>query len=246
MKTAVIAVASSLCAAIIIFLIMNIGLQREKDAADLALLLSVEQTMQKRIDDISSQIQFQVKAFSDVVAAHKDFSLRILAENDRTSPVITEMASQFIKPMGFSVLEITDSAWSILSSGHFPASAGNSCAEKAGQLSDKATACTDNIMGTPTLTLQARNGFTIAGFLFYVMGGITIDASLLTRLTPNKKVKLLFKKGGEYIGMDNIGSISAITDHRIIINDKKFLAAELPIPSAVTEEKMSLIVLVDK
>ena len=246
MKIALSAVISMIISAGLMFFLMNLRIVHNKNAADFEKLLVAEQTVQKRFEGLSTQITSQLAAFSEVVAAYKDFSLKILVENDRSSPVVTEMASQFLKPMGFSVLEIADSSWRVLSSGHFPASAGNSSAEKADHLSDKATLCIENIMGIPTLTLQAKTAFSIAGFTFHVAGGLTIDKALLDRLTPAGNVTLVLKKGNEYIGMEGIGSISAIKDHKVNINDKTYFASEIQIPSAGLEEEVSIIVLVGK
>jgi len=246
MKTVIIAVSAAICCIAFTFFIMNMQLNRQKATSDHELLLSVEKTVQKRIGELSSGTYQQLQSLADVIASQKDFSLRILVENDRSSPYITEMASQFLHPMGFSVLEIADSSYTILSSGHFPASAGNSCAEKAKQLSSSASACIENIMGKPTLTFQARSKFSIAGFIFYVMGGMVIDTTLLKKLTPNKNVTILLKNGNEYIGRNDIRSISAIKDNHIIINDKKHLASSIEFPSSGLDSKLELVILLKK
>ena len=246
MKIVLSVLISIIVTAGLMFFLMNLRISKIKNAADLDKLLVAEQTVQKRFEELSLQIASQLEAFSEVIASYKDFSLKILVENDRSSPVVTEMASQFLRPMGFSVLEITDSSWTILSSGHFPASAGNSSAEKAGRLSKKAALCTEDIMGVPTLTFQAKTTFSIAGFTFHVAGGLTLDKTLLERLTPAGNVTLVLKKGDEYIGMEGIGSISAIKDHRIIINDKEYPASEIEVSSAGLDEKVLLIVIIDK
>lgn len=245
MKTIVTAIVSSLLAAGVVFFLMNTRLKQASDAAELEMLLSAEETVQKQISELSERIDKQLSALCDVVSAHKDFSLKILVENDRSSPVISEMASHFLHPMGFSVLEITDSANVILSSGHFPASAGNRSAKKAETLSSETTACVDNIMGVKTLTLQTKKSFTIAGFPFYIMGGVTLDSTLLHSLSPRKNVTLLLKNGNDFIGMKDIRSISKITGHTIIINDTEYLAAKCPINTAGLENDLSLLILLD-
>ena len=102
----------------------------------------------------------------------------------------------------------------------------------------------ENIMGTPTLTMQAEYGFSIAEFNFYVTGGTVVDNTLLETLAPNSHVQLLLKNGDKYLGMENVSSISAITDNTIIINDKKYPATEIELPSSGKNLKISLIVLV--
>jgi hypothetical protein len=246
MKTTITAIVSSLLAAGLVFFLMNARIRQSSDAANLEMLFFAEEAVQKQINELSTRIDRQLSSLCNVVSAHKEFSLKILVENDRSSPVITEMASNFLKPMGFSVLEITDSAYAILSSGHFPANAGNRSTEKAQFLSSETAACLENIMGVETLTMQAKKSFRIAGFPFYVMGGVTLDSTLLNRLTPRKNVILLLKKGKDFIGMKDIKSISKITDNTIIINDKKYLAAECPLVSVGLEDEISILVLIDE
>ena len=228
------------------YFFLNMQLNRQKEKADLEYLHSVEKSVQKQIKELSSRIFYQVASLGNVIAAQQDFSLRILVENDRSSPDITEMASRYLKPMNFAVLDIADSSFTILSSGHFPASAGNSCREKGSRLSSNTVACPDNIMGTPKLTFQASSRFTIAGFKFYVMGGVVIDSTFLSDLTPGDNISLLLKNGNEYTGTIAVQSISEITGNHIIIDDRKYLAAVIELPSSGLPHTLELLLLVDK
>ena len=106
MKIVLSVLISIIVTAGLMFFLMNLRISKIKNAADLDELLVAEQTVQKRFEELSLQIASQLEAFSEVIASYKDFSLKILVENDRSSPVVTEMASQFLRPMGFSVLEI--------------------------------------------------------------------------------------------------------------------------------------------
>jgi hypothetical protein len=223
------------------FSLKSIG-SKQQTQCDLQTLLTAKQTVQKRLEDFSTRTQAQLQSLARVVEADKEFSLRILVENDRSAPAVTEMAGQFIDPMGLSVLEITDSSRTILSSGHFPASAGNKSMHKAGVLSTKLTATMENLRGTPTLTLLAEYPFAIAGFRFFLSGGIVVDTKLLELLTPIERILLLLKNGDTYLGMENITSVSAISDNQIIINDEKYPAAEIELPVAGMDRKISLIV----
>ena len=243
MKTGIAALIAAVIAAAATFFTMKaVNSSQDTDCSTRQLLIA-KKTVQKRLDDLSMSIQSQLQSFSEVVAARKDFSLRLLVENDRSAPEVTELAFQFLKPMEFSVLEITDSSRSILSSGHFPASAGNKSMHKPGVLSKKPAVTMENIMGAQTLTMQAESGFSIAGFRFFVTGGIAVDKKLLEKLSPNENVQLLLKNGDSYTGMDNISSVSAITDNHLIINDRRYPAAEIDLPVAGIDSKISLIVL---
>jgi hypothetical protein len=243
MKIAITALVTAVVVGGLLVFLMITRQQKADNAAKLSLLTAMEQTVQKELQEASSHIERQLQEFSEVIAADKQFSLKILVENDRSSQLVTEMAEKFMGPMGFSVLEISDASHRILSSGHFPASAGNSNQAKMELLTSEASAVDENIMGTPTLTIQAKSGFAIAGFNFYTSGGITLDDAFLRRLTPNDAVTLLLKHGEEYIGKDGIRSISPITDHQIIINDKELPASELVIPSSGDAGELKLIVI---
>ncbi len=243
MKCTIITIVSSIVCAGAVFLLMGNRIEQQKEASTHETLSMITESVEKSLGDVSERIGSKLQALADVLATDKDFALRILVENDRTSPSITEMAAHYRNPMGFSVLDITDSSFTILSSGHFTAQAGNSAEQKAAVLSDHASAYTENIMGNPTLTYQAKTGFTIEGFRFYVMGGVTIDSMLLEQLKPNEKTGLLLKRGDRYIGMADIRSISEVTENSIIINDKTYPAATLSVPGSGSEEELKLIVL---
>ena len=104
----------------------------------------------------------------------------------------------------------------------------------------------ENVMGTPTLTLQAKTSFSIAGFNFCTSGGVTIDEAFLDRLTPNDNVTLLLKQGEVYLGKGEIRSVSPITDNQIIINDIPLPASAIAVPSSGLGEELTLIVISGK
>lgn len=246
MKITITALVTALVVGGIFTFIMITRQQQAQENARLATLVSAEQSVRKELKEISVFIEQQLQALSEVVAADKNFSLKILVENDRSSQQVTEIAEKFMRPMGFSVLEISDASNRILSSGHFPASAGNNNKKKMDLLTPEATAVMENIMGTPTLTLQAKRTFTIAGFKFRTSGGVTIDDAFLDRLAPNDNVTLLLKRGEEYIGKGGIRSVSPITDNQIIINDIPLPASSITLPSSGLDEELTLIVISGK
>lgn len=204
--------------------------------------ISVEKTLTEKLNRLDQQLE----AFSSSISNDRNFSLRLLVENDRSSPDITEKASQFLNPMGFSLLEITDSAFSILSCGHFPASAGNSDTIKASLIGKSPLILDDNIMGSNVLTLQTGKRFAIAGMTFYAIGGIEVNSVFLNGLSPRSGVKVLLKRGKEILGMDNIRSISEIKDNKIIINDKEYLAVQMSLPYTGEGDQPILITLIEK
>lgn len=200
-----------------------------------------EKCVQQKLNQLSEKISRQLNAFAETVAGDKNFALRVLAENDRSSTDVTELAARFISPMDFSVLEITDSKFNILSSGHFVANAGNSITEKA-KLNNEPACFDDNILGHHRLTLQAKVRFTISEIPFFVLGGLEINEKFLRSLTPNSDICVLLKRGRQYFGKSDISSISEVNNDRILINDKEYWAAELKLPYIGTDEAPSLII----
>lgn len=245
MKLVTTALIAVFCSAALTTGIFIVKEKKQRQAAAVATIQTMESMVQKQLDDLSSGIVGQLDAFAQTVAANRNFSLRILVENNPSSADITGMAVQFMQPMGFSALEIADKSAHILSCGHFPARSGSDCREKATALNATPELYTENIMGTAVLTLQAKSNFSIANIPFSVMGGVTLNRALLQRLAPRTDVTLLLKNGESYIGMDDIHAISAITNNTIIINDKKYLATSIMLPTGRPSEKQELLIVID-
>jgi len=245
MSKTTVPVIASLCTGVLVFGAMFALQQSQAATTDHSVLEAVTESVKSTLDSRSRQLTTQLEAFAATIASNKDFSLKVLVENDRSSSTITEMASNYLKPMHFSVLEILDSTSAILSSGHFPANAGNR-SKKAQQLSDTAVACNDNVMGETVLTLQARKKFTIADFTFFVAGGLSLDSSFLAEITPAPNVHLLLKNGESYTGMGTIKSVSALKNSEIIINDKKYLAKSITLPSAGLSDSLLLFIVLER
>lgn len=242
MRTAVISVISSIITALVVFVLMNIIAQKREDKNLRERLEISQEYVKKNLDNIYLRIQQQLTNFADVVASDKDFSFSLLVENNPSSPKVTQMASMYIGAMNFSFLEIVDSTGVILSSGNFPANAGNSIKEKLVSLSEEVTVYKDNIKGDSILTIQALHSFRIADFKFYVMGGISFDKRLLMELLPSKNVLLIVKYDNEYISTENIGSISPLKDGVIIIDEKKYPATQIVLPTKDKNENISLLI----
>jgi hypothetical protein len=193
-------------------------------------LAMARESIEKRLQEISHDISVRLSAFADEVGADQQFSLRLLAENNRSAPEVTQKAGQFIRPMGFAVLDIADSSYTLLSSGEFPASAGQNVSSKVKLLSDDPKMLEDVIVGQKALTLQARHNFFIAGSIpFYALGGVIVDEKFLQGLTPYSGVQVLLKQGNTIVGM-TVKTISDLKNGAIIINDKEYPAFEIDLP----------------
>jgi len=188
--------------------------------------------VEKQVMDKSLHLSDQLSAFSRVVAADREFSMKPLVENNRSAPEITEIASRFMEPMGLSMLEIADSQHVLLSCGQFPANAGTSTADKEALLNDKGVFIEDNVKGQKILTLQALIRFKILDAGFYCTGGQVVDENFVSRMSPGNGIRLLLKQGQKVMGMENVESISDVKDSTIIINNKTYQAMSIALPFA--------------
>jgi hypothetical protein len=214
--------------------------------SDLKQLNAAELSVKKRLAILDTKLNVQLSAFSDAVSSDKDFSLKLLVENDKSSSDVVEIAGRYLKAMDFSVLEVVDSSNTIISSGHFPASAGLNDKDHITQLSSEPVAALENVMGNQLLAFQLKKEFTIADYVFFAVGGIEINDKFLSELAPFENVKILLKLGNKYIGMNDIRSISEIKDHKIIINDKEYFATQFPFPSVKSNGEALLLVVIEK
>ena len=238
-------VAGVITGALVFFLLQN-SMEQKKRENELRDLKNVELSVQKKFDEITLRLSSQLQSFAKAVANDRDFSLRLLVENDRSSPDITRMAQDFLAPMNFSFLEITDSSFEVLSSGHFPANAGNSIIDKAGRLSEKPVLLEDNVMGSEKLTLQLKEPLQIAEIPFYVMGGVEVNEKFLASLSPREGVTVLLRRGNDYLGKTEVHSVSEIRNHKILINDNEYYAAQLSLPYSGDGDAPVLIIVLEK
>ncbi|MFW5775118.1 MAG: hypothetical protein ACOCW2_02415, partial [Chitinivibrionales bacterium] len=182
------------------------------------------------IQDLQNRLADQLAGLSSVIAQDRDFAMKLIVQHDTSAPEVTEMAERYMKPMDFSVLEITTAGGLVLSSGHFPGQTGNLTDEQIPLLDSTAAFTVDNIRGREMLTFQRRIGFEAAGSRYYCSGGLIVDSSFVAMIQPRKDVRLLVQHGSEVIGMD-IKSMSEIQNNEIIINDTTWLAARISVPA---------------
>jgi hypothetical protein len=202
------------------------------------------ESVEQRLAETSQDINDRLAAFAREVEGDQLFSLKLLVENNPSAPEVTNKAVQFLSPMGFSLLEIADSGYAVISSGQFPASVGNSVAAKAERLSDEPAVVSDKVMSGEVVTFQAKRTFRIAeSITFYAMGGMIINEAWLKRLSSSKSVSVLLKRDNVVLGMDDVKTISEVKDSRILINDREYEAAEVPLSVAGGEAAASLIVI---
>jgi hypothetical protein len=238
-------IGALLCGSITFF-VMKKRTFRKDLGSDLQQLNAAELSVKKRLTMLDTKLSAQLSAFSEAVSSDKDFSIKLLVENDKSSSDVVEIAGRYLKAMDFSVLEVVDSSNTIISSGHFPASAGLNDKDHITQLSSEPAAAIENVMGNQLLAFQLKKEFKIADYLFYAVGGIEINDKFFSELAPFENVKVLLKLGNKYIGMNDIRSISEIKDHKIIINDKEYFATQFPFPSVKSNGDALLLVVIEK
>lgn len=234
-----------ICAAAAFFLFQDFKgkMEIKRDLENLSL---AEQAVKKNLSEITRSITSRLNSFTKAVSEDRNFSLRLLVENDRSSPDVTQTSVKFIGPMGFSVLELTDSAFTILSSGHFPANAGNSISAKANRLAEEPGIYLENMMGEEVLTLQAIKRFEIADIPFFAVGGLKIDQNFLDMLSPGIGIGVLLRDESRYMGEITIRSISEIKNNRILINDQEYLATQFPLTPSGENTPALIVVLMNQ
>lgn len=207
-------------------------------------LIHTGRIVEKELKDISDRLGRQLEAFGEAVSRDIDFSMKLLVENDRTAPEVTEMAQRFMGVMDLSVLDIIDANGTVVSSGQFPASAGNKAGLKYSVLENGVSFIIDDIKGEDAMTLQSKVKFTCSDVPFMAVGGFLVDSEFLSGLLPRKGVSLILKIGNEIIGMDNIQTISDISsDNTVMINDTVWLASSIPVSSGAGTKKIELLLL---
>jgi len=244
-------IVTHLLAALVGALLVLIPLARRIPAVGYRCAVSecihMRQAVEKEIGDISQDVAQRLAAFGAAVSQDRDFSMKLLVERDALAPEVTEIASKYMQAMGLAVLDVTDSALTVISSGHYPARAGSAAPQKAAVTGPDAVAVVEDMKGTPTLTLQVRSAFTCVDIPLYCFGGIAVDNAFLAGLAPRQGVQVILKLGDRVTGIDSVVSISGIEDNRIIINDIHYIASSFTLPTADDDmEGAELIVIMEE
>lgn len=237
-------VFSTIISAALVFFFMFRSINNQKEQFQIEKLEFAKQCIENRFEEYKVRIENQLTAFSQAVTSNRIFSLRLLVENDRSSIDITELASRYLKPMGFSVLDIADSEEVILSSGHFPANAGNRLGSNTDKLSLDPSIVDEFVMGSSKMILKAKKEFKIADIPFLAVGGIEVNEGFLNNLIPCDGVKVILKRENEYYGIPDIHSVSEIKEKKIIINDNEYFAAQFELPYVGEEDKSPVLIVI--
>ncbi len=227
-------------------LLLLCGSPENRAPSSSAELAFVKQAVERQLSMQTDLISRQIAAFAGVAAADREFAMKLLVDRDRSAPEVTEIAGRFLAPMALSILSITDSQYVILSCGHFPANTGTVfvAARKLGALP---AFIVDNVKGENVLTLQAKARFAILDTaVFFACGGIAVEKDLLPRLSCWPGYSVFVKKGATVIGKDSVESISDVRGDTILVNNKVYPAASIPLPYAGDGDAPMLIVVSTK
>ena len=247
MKKITVFLSGVLVAGIVFSLLLYQQIRLRQEAETNARLTFAGQTISSALEQIRREIADRLAAFAEATKSDQMFSLRLIAENNPAAPEVNARAAEFLGPMGFSFLDITDSTGTILSSGRFPASAGNSMADKVARLSGEPRFMEDDVMGVAMPTLQAAVSFRVADCItFHALGGIIIDSALLSRLSPCEGVMVFLRCDTTIVGLPDVRKISDVKNRRIVINDKEYPAVQLPLPAVEGKPEPLLIVVLMK
>lgn len=201
--------------------------------------------VEKNVGFVQKNILKKLRVFCGVVSEKQEFIMKLVVEKDVSAPEVVDIAGNYMEVMGLSFLEIVTDSGIIVSSGHFPASAGSkSLKHLLGE--DAIGIITDDIKGKKVLSLQGRIGFVCSGVTLYCIGGISVDEDFINEVKPLRNTALFLKHGDDILGIDTIKTISEIRDNSIMLNDKTWLAASISLPWAGQGEQPFLIILKDE
>jgi hypothetical protein len=210
-------------------------------------LIHTRSVIEKRLEESGEELVSTLRGFTQTVADNRDFAMKLIVEQDPSASEVSGIASRYIDVAGFSLLEVADSAATLVSCGHFPAATGTSASDKIALLDTQAVFLMDHIKGEPVLTRQARTEGTIADAArFDCMGGYIVDSSFVAGLAPREGVRLLFQHDGVSIGFDSVETMSEIDDNRMIVNDTTYLATSIDLPYRGEGEPPRLILLMNE
>jgi len=219
---------------------------RQSGAPEKAQLALAVGCIEKRLDQYRATITANCRGVARAVASDYGFSMKLLVENDRSAPEVSEAAQRYIEAAGLSLLEITTADYELLSCGHFPAAAGSSVEATGAKTGPDPVFIREKLRGEEALTLQAKIAFDISGTTLYCIGGLIIDDAFIASLAPSGRISVLLKSGADVSGRTGVSSISDITDSVMTLNDVPYYAASVSLPYAGDGEAPELLVLVEK
>ncbi|MBN1980942.1 MAG: hypothetical protein JW795_05385 [Chitinivibrionales bacterium] len=190
----------------------------------------VQQSVLKELINYSNTLQKQLTALATLLADNTEFTMKLLVEQDYSASEIADVAQLYMKPMGLSFLEITDSTYTVLSSGHLPASAGSIASLKKKMSNGTLFCLTENIKGNEQLSLQLKIPFTVGGKTLYCIGGTRLDSAFIASLNHYDPVRIVLKSNTEIEdGADIFKQIPEIQNNSVTINNIRYISRSFPL-----------------
>ena len=182
-------------------------------------------------ETLSRDLVSRLEAFAAALENDRDFAMKLLVERDPADPAVTQQAPRAMPLLGFDVLGIADEEFRLLSSGHFPPSAGTVQAFPVGQLGSSPQCLPYNIRGESVDVVLARTSFSIAGSTWHVFGGYRIDSSFAARLVPWPAVRIVIRGESGTVATFALETVSEPDGMSVIINDTTWRAAGIELPT---------------
>lgn len=209
-------------------------------------LAHAREAVQRRLSQDCQLLHAQMQGLASQIPQEREFTMKLLVENDRTAPEVTDLAPRYRAAMGLSLLDIADSAGTLLSSGHFPANAGSSVSVKLANVGEEPVFVHDTVNGRAVLTLQSRAGCAVEGVHFSCVGGWIVDETYLARLAPWTGVTVIVRQETGVLGMSGVSSMSELLNNSIVLNNRTFAADTVAIPFAGAGPAPQLLVLIEQ
>jgi hypothetical protein len=232
--------------AMLSFFVFNGNVAKNQQRFALSELARCKVAIQQHLAQEGGRIVRQLNGFSRAVSANQDFSMKLVVDKDRSAPVVSEIALQYMEPMDLSLLEVVDSSQVLLSCGQFPGANGKTVSPAIAQLDTQAAFLFDDLRGEQVFTHQARVRFSIAETPVFAVGGTVVDQDFLARLAPTDQVRLIVKRGTFVLGTCSVQSMSDLRDNTIIVNDTSYLATSLTLPYSGIDDPPLLYILIPK
>lgn len=207
-------------------------------------LVNAHVAVTRTISTIESDLSARLDAFVRRLENDREFSMKLVVDQDLSDPAVSEQAVRAMALMGLSVLSLYDSDFRLLSSGHFPASAGTIQRYPAEILGPSPRCVTENIRGETVTALMARAQFSIAENTYYCCGGYVVDSSFAARLIPWAGVRIIIQTGSGTYGTGPVSTMSKIDGSRIIINDTTWAAVRVDLPVPAESSPVTVITVI--
>ncbi len=181
--------------------------------------------VEARLKSYRTDLENGLCGFSSAVSNDRNFSVKLLVEQDTAAAEVVGIAALYKKAMRFDLLDICDSAGKIISDGD---GAVQGSLVHTNPSSQDFLPMSDSLVGTgKVLTLQARIPFQCSNAPLFASGGVILDNSFFNEFSPSRDCRLIMRHNDELFGMDAVKTISQYSDGKILIDNEPWIAAPI-------------------